>query len=79
MASNSRPTQVDRVYDYMKRYGSINTWQAFNELGVARLSARVWELRNQGIIIKRDTTKIMNRYGETITAFKYILEQRNEQ
>ena len=70
----TKRTQADRVLDYMKKFGSITTMQAFADLGVTRLSARIYELRhyqNIKIISKIMTRK--NRYGEICNYAKYSL------
>ena len=51
----AKRTQADRVLEYIKKFGSITTLQAFRDLGVTRLSARIFELRDRGIII--DSTR----------------------
>lgn len=71
MERNTRPTQSDKVFNYIENFGSINTYQAFTDLGISRLSARIWELRNRGINIKKESYKIRNRFGEKITVYKY--------
>ena len=35
----ARRTQADRVLEYIQKFGSITTLQAFRDLGVTRLSA----------------------------------------
>lgn len=44
-------TQKEEVLDYLKRHGSITTIEAFH-IGITRLSARIWDLRNDGIEIR---------------------------
>ena len=38
---NERPKQVDRILDYMRRYGSITTLDAMLDLGILRLASRI--------------------------------------
>tara|TARA_R110002050_G_scaffold198054_1_gene332871 strand:- start:4597 stop:4812 length:216 start_codon:yes stop_codon:yes gene_type:complete len=56
--------QKDRVLDYLKTGRSITTFNAYNELGITRISARIFELRKEGHDIISDTLKVLNRYGE---------------
>ena len=35
----AKRTQADRVLEYIQKFGSITTLQAFRDLGVTRLSA----------------------------------------
>ena len=46
--NNSRPTQCDRIKKYIEDFGSITTLEAFTELGVVRLGARISEMRANG-------------------------------
>lgn len=36
-----KPTQRDEVLAYMRDYGSISTFEAYTELGVTQLGARI--------------------------------------
>jgi len=49
--------QIDLLLGYLERNGSINPIQAFNELGIYRLSARIKDLRDSGKDIKTTTKK----------------------
>jgi hypothetical protein len=53
----------------MRKFGSISTLEAFNDLGVARLASRIHDLRRQGYIIDSETKTAKNRFGEN-TSFK---------
>ena len=71
---NRRPTQADRVIDYMKQFGSISSLEAFSDLGVTRLSARIWEIRHdKGYKIKAKSETTRNRFGEKVTYFRYSI------
>ncbi|HIQ90735.1 MAG TPA: helix-turn-helix domain-containing protein [Candidatus Coprosoma intestinipullorum] len=69
-----KKTQAERVLEYIKRFGSITTLEAFRDLGVTRLSARIFELRNKGLNIDSTSVTSKNRYGETCTYAKYFLK-----
>lgn len=71
MSRNYRPTQTDKVLNYIEAFGSITTFQAFTDLGISRLSARIWEIRSMGIGIKKESFKIKNRFGQKVTVYKY--------
>ena len=42
-------TQTQTVLAYMEEYGSIDPFRAFHDLGILRLGARIWELREAGV------------------------------
>lgn len=67
--------QTERVPDYMRRFGSITTMQAFADLGVARLSARIADLKDEGFDIISETLSTKNRYGEHVRYAKYRLNE----
>lgn len=69
--SNSKPTQAQCVLDYMMRFGSITTRDAFDDLGITRLSARVFELRKGGHNITGERVKVKNRFGEDCIVMEY--------
>lgn len=43
--------QTDQVLEYMRRNGSIDPLRAFTDLGILRLGARIWDLKNAGVPI----------------------------
>lgn len=71
----ARRTQADRVLAYIKTFGSITTLEAFRDLGVTRLSARIYELRARNINIESTNVTSKNRYGENCTYAKYYLRK----
>lgn len=66
-------TQAEKVLDYMKSYGSISTWQAFEELGITRLASRINDIEKSGVPIRRETVYKENRYGDRIHFTKYSI------
>ena len=68
-------TQADRVLAYIRTFGSITTLEAFRDLGVTRLSARIFELRDKGLNIDSTNVTSKNRYGESCTYAKYFLRK----
>ena len=69
-------TQCQRIIDYMRRFGSISTLEAFNDLGVARLASRIHDLKGQGYNIISDTKTSKNRYGESVSFKVYRLAEK---
>lgn len=68
-----KPTQCERIVQYMKDFGSITTLQAFTDLGCTRLASRVTDLKKQGYDIKSEFVSSKNRYDETVSYKKYYL------
>lgn len=71
----ARMTQRDRVIQYIKDFGSITRAEAFNELGIVELSARICELERMGYKFEKKTVYRENRYGEMIHFTKYTLKK----
>lgn len=64
-----------RVFKYMNDFGSITSLQAFLDLGETRLSARIYELKKNGIVIKDEIIETVNRYGEKRHVKKYSIAE----
>ena len=43
--------QTEQVKEYMEKHGSIDPLRAFNDLGILRLGARIWDLKSAGVPI----------------------------
>ena len=72
MARRKEITQEDRVLKYMRDFGSITSLDAFRDLGVTRLSAKIFNLKSDyHIEYKWEITK--NRYGDTVKFKRYYL------
>lgn len=65
--------QTQKVIDYMKEFGSITPVEAFMDLGIMRLGARIWDIEQLGIKIKHETEHSVNRYGEKVHYTRYSL------
>lgn len=63
-----------RIINYMKLHGGITSMDAFKDLGVTRLSARIFELRKLGYDISTIEIESTNRYGEAVRYGKYVLK-----
>lgn len=70
-------TQKQRVYEYMKRHGSITTMQAFRDLNITRLSARIYDLRHDGIPIEQ--THVVVKKGNKRTDYdKFFIAESSD-
>ena len=68
-------TQNEKVMQYMKDFGKITTLDAFRDLAITRLSARIKDLRNDGVLIESKRVGMKNRYGETVYYAEYSLKE----
>ena len=55
--------QCEQILDYMKRFGSISTMEAFTDLDITRLNSRIHDLRKE-YEIKDKWEKRKNRLGQ---------------
>lgn len=72
---NKRPAQAQAVLNYMKDFGGITQVDAIKDLGVLRLSARIYELKKQGIEIESVQYPIKTRYGNTTWFKRYSIKE----
>lgn len=68
---NNKPTQAQKVLDYIRQFGSITQLDAIRDLGVMRLAARVSDLKRQGYCIVSEQDTVLNRFGETCYVARY--------
>lgn len=64
-----------RVFDYMKAHKGITTKEAIDNLGETRLSARIFELKERGVIIDHEWLWVSNRFGERRHVKKYFISR----
>lgn len=69
-------TQEQKVLNYMKKYGSITVMQAFEDLRVTRLSAKIFTLRQKGEDIDNIKHSYKNSDGQTIQYVEYVLRTK---
>lgn len=68
-----KPTQNERIIDYMDRFGSITQLEALQDLGVLRLASRISDLRSLGVPIISEMVEVKNRFGEKCHIKRYRL------
>lgn len=69
-------TQNDRLLNYLKKHRRIDPMTAFVKLGISRLAARAYDLRNDvryKVDIRSVPKRTVNRYGESIIVSEYRL------
>ena len=72
----SKYTQCQKILDYIERFGFITSWQAYADLGITQLSARLHNLKDRGY--QFETTRIFttNRMGEKTHYDEYRLKEK---
>lgn len=61
--------------DYIKVFGSISSREAFEDLGVTRLSAVIFDLKQEGYEFDTKTEHGKNRFGEPTHFARYSLRK----
>lgn len=71
-----KPTQCEKIIKYINDFGHISAYQAFTDLGVTQLGARIFELKEKGYIFETEIRKTKNRYGEPVHYKIYKLKEQ---
>ena len=78
MSKHSKPTQNQRILDYIEKFGSITQLEALKDLGVMRLASRISDLRKQGYKIISEVESVKNRFEEQCYIKRYRLANEND-
>lgn len=74
MPTEPKPdTQNRRLLDWLRNGRSINPLQSWQMLGIYRLGARIFDLKEMGWPIVSERMTVTNRYGEDISVGLYKL------
>lgn len=66
-------TQNQRLLRYMEEHRVIDPLTAWRELGIYRLGARIYDLREAGHAIEADRIPVENQFGEECRVARYRL------
>lgn len=72
----AKKSQEQRILEYIERYGSISTFEAFTDLGITRLASRIFDLSQKGFDFDREQVSATNRLGEPTYYTRYSLKER---
>ena len=72
---HSKPTQNERILDYIEEFGSITQLEALRDLGVMRLASRIADLKKLGYPIVSSTESVTNRYEEKCWIKRYSMQK----
>lgn len=67
--------QRQRIIDYINKFGSITSKDAYDDLGITQLATRIKELKEQGYKFETKWESSKNRYGEKVDFKRYYLEK----
>ncbi len=70
--------QRQRIINYIKKFGSITSKDAYNDLGITQLATRIKELKEIGYKFKTNWESSKNRYGEKVDFKRYYLAEGDE-
>jgi len=69
--------QKTRIIEYLQTHETISPMEAWNLLGITKLSTRIGEIESRGYFtFRRIPVKTKNRYGETVRYMTYKLDKR---
>lgn len=66
-------TQKYRIINYIRQFGSISSWEAYSDLGITQLGARIDQLKKEGYEFKTEWESKKNRFGEKTDYKRYYL------
>lgn len=62
-----------RILKHLKNNQGITSMEAFEKYGATRLSAIIYNLRDDGYVIKNVNRECLNRYGDKVRFVEYQL------
>ena len=65
--------QTERVKIYMQEHGKITSMESFANLGITRLSARIADLIDSGVVINKKTVYSKRKDGSACHYTEYSL------
>jgi len=74
-----KTTQKQRVIDYIQEFGSISSWEAYADLGITQLGARIDQLKKEGYEFETEWESKKNRYGDNTTYKRYRIAEMVEE
>lgn len=66
-------SQTERLKKYLETNQSINPLQAWTVLGIYRLGARVFDLKESGVNVVKKTVAVKNQFGEDCRVASYSI------
>ena len=68
-----KTNQKQRIINYIREFGSITSKDAYVDLGITQLGARIDGLERDGYSFVKEREKGKNRFNEEVTYKRYYL------
>lgn len=65
--------QKQRIINYIREFGSISSWEAYADLGITQLGARIDQLKKDGYEFTTEWESSTNRFGKKTDYKRYYL------
>lgn len=76
MGRIKKPTQADRIYNYMKNHKrGITTLQAINNCGCLDLQGRIRDLKERGVNIGDEYIHVITASGDKVRVKRYWIAE----
>ena len=69
----NKKTHKNRLLEYLRKHKTITSLEAIRDLGNTRLSASIFNLKEEGYYFETKTVKVPNRFGSTTKVSEYKL------
>ena len=66
-------TQAERLLNHFNEGKTITSLEAYSQLGITQLGARIHDLEQRGHLISRKMIEVKNRFGESCHVKEYWL------
>ena len=73
-----KETQYHMILKHLTYYGKITSWEAFQDYGITRLSAIIFNLRDAGYMISSEKKTATNRFGNKTNFAEYKLIRNSQ-
>lgn len=73
-------TKKQKVLEHLQRYGTITSWEAIQEYGATRLSGIIFDLRQEGYVIKTHDSQGVDCYGNknNYATYEFVSNKQDE-
>lgn len=70
-------SQNDKILRYLKTHKrGLTPYEALEKFDCMRLSGRIKDLRNQGVLIRSERVEVLNKKGKKCWVAKYTLVEK---